>query len=54
MILAVAHKQFKALSPADIDAMFASAPNEEKVLIDVKSVLDKNAIEAAGYRYWRL
>ncbi len=54
VILAVAHKEFKALSLADIDAMFVSAPNNEKVLIDVKSVLDKNAIEAAGYRYWRL
>ena len=54
VILAVAHREFKALSLADIDAMFASAPNDEKVLIDVKSVLDKNAIEAAGYRYWRL
>lgn len=54
VILAVAHKEFKALSLADIDAMFVSAPNDEKVLIDVKSVLDKNAIEAAGYRYWRL
>ena len=54
VILAVAHKKFKALSLADIDAMFVSAPNDEKVLIDVKSVLDKNAIEAAGYRYWRL
>ena len=54
VILAVAHKEFKALSLSDIDAMFVSAPNDEKVLIDVKSVLDKNAIEAAGYRYWRL
>ena len=54
VILAVAHKEFKALSLADIDAMFVSVPNDEKVLIDVKSVLDKNAIEAAGYRYWRL
>lgn len=54
VILAVAHKEFKALSLVDIDAMFVSAPNDEKVIIDVKSVLDKNAIEAAGYRYWRL
>ena len=54
VILAVAHREFKALSLADIDAMFVSAPNDEKVLIDVKSVLNKNAIEAAGYRYWRL
>jgi len=54
VILAVAHKEFKALSLADIDAMFVSAPNNEKVLIDVKSVLNKPEIEAAGYRYWRL
>ena len=42
------------MDEADIDAMFVSAPNDEKFVIDVKSVLDKNAIEAAGYRYWRL
>ena len=54
VILAVAHSVFKALSLKDIDALFAPMPNNEKVLIDVKSVLDKNAIEAAGYRYWRL
>ena len=54
VILAVAHREFKALSLADIDAMFASAPNDEKVLIDVKSVLNKAEIESAGYRYWRL
>ena len=54
VILAVAHKEFKALSLADIDAMFVSAPNNEKVLIDVKSVLNKAELEAAGYRYWRL
>ena len=54
VILAVAHKEFKALSLEEFDALFAPMPNEEKVLIDVKSVLNKNAIEAAGYRYWRL
>ena len=54
VILAVAHKEFKALSLKDFDAMFSAMPNTEKVLIDVKSVLDKNTIETAGYRYWRL
>ena len=37
-----------------IDAMFAPLPNNEKVLIDVKSVLEKTKVEAKGYRYWRL
>lgn len=54
IILAVAHKEFKELSLADYDAMFADIDNSEKVLIDVKSVLDKNEIEKAGYCYWRL
>ena len=54
VILAVAHKEFLALSLAELDALFAPMPNEEKVLIDVKSVLNKVEIEEAGYRYWRL
>lgn len=54
VIFAVAHKEFKALSLKELDDLFAPMPNEEKVLIDIKSMLDKNAIEAAGYRYWRL
>lgn len=54
VILAVAHKEFLALPLAELDALYAPMPNEEKVLIDVKSVLNKAEIEAAGYRYWRL
>lgn len=54
VILAVAHKEFLALSLTELDTLFAPMPNEEKVLIDVKSVLNKAEIEAAGYRYWRL
>lgn len=54
VILAVAHREFRAMSLADLDALFAPMPNDEKVLIDIKSILNKNEIEAAGYRYWRL
>ena len=54
MILAVAHREFRALTLEQLDAMFAPMPNEEKVIVDVKSILDKAALEAAGYRYWRL
>lgn len=54
VILAVAHKEFKALTLEQLDALFAPMPNEEKVLIDVKSVLDKKTIEDCGYSYWRL
>ena len=54
VILAVAHREFRALTMEQLDAMFAPMPNGEKVLIDVKSILDKAALEEAGYRYWRL
>ena len=54
MILAVAHKEFRALSLAELDELFAPMPNDEKVLIDVKSVLNKAEIQEADYRYWRL
>lgn len=54
IILAVAHDEFKAMSVAEIDKLFKNADNSEKVLIDVKSILNKKEIEAADYRYWRL
>lgn len=54
VILAVAHKEFKAMTLSDIDQMFVNGNNSEKVLIDVKSILNKEEVETAGYRYWRL
>ena len=38
----------------EIEALFADKEDEEKVLIDVKSVLDADTMRGAGYRYWRL
>lgn len=54
VILAVAHKEFKVMTLNDIDQMFVKGNNSEKVLIDVKSILNKEEVETAGYRYWRL
>ena len=54
VILAVAHEQFKSLTMADFDKMFKSADNSEKVLVDIKGLLDRNEYEKAGYNYWRL
>lgn len=54
IILAVAHREFKAMSVDEICSLFADGPNEKKVLIDVKSILDKKTLEEAGYRFWRL
>ena len=54
LILAVAHDCFRRIPLAALGAMYAERPGEEKVLIDVKSVLDPEEVRAAGYRYWRL
>ena len=37
-----------------MDALFGNFSNNEKIIIDVKSIFDKKAIEERGYSYWRL
>lgn len=54
VVLAVAHDQFKNLTLEELDRLYRNIPMNEKVLIDVKSILDRKAVESAGYRYWRL
>ena len=49
-----AAREFMALTPEKPDSLFAPMPNDEKVIIDVKSILNKGQLPAAGYRYWRL
>ena len=51
VILAVAHEQFQSLTVADFDKLYGQ---RRKVLIDVKSMLDKDSFNGAGYVYWRL
>ena len=50
VILAVAHDAFRGFTPESMAGLFRG----EKLLLDVKGLLDKNEFEAAGYRYWRL
>lgn len=52
IIFAVAHDEFKKLSIDDLKNLYNT--DDQKVLIDVKSILDKKQIEEAGFRYWRL
>jgi len=54
LVLAVAHDTFKQMSWNDIDALYGDFDTKEKVLIDVKSILDRKEIEEKGYSYWRL
>ena len=54
LVFAVAHDDFKLMSNDKIEALFGGFPNEEKVIVDVKSILDKENFENKGYSYWRL
>ena len=51
VILAVAHTEFRQLSPSVLRKMFGEG---QPVLIDVKGILNRGACESNGYRYWRL
>lgn len=52
VIIAVAHSGFLSLSQKDFDIMYKRKKN--KVLLDIKGLLDRNTYEAADYLYWRL
>lgn len=51
VILAVAHDEFAKLTKEDIEKLFGEG---QKVLVDVKGVLNRKEYETAGYNYWRL
>lgn len=54
LVLAVAHDSFKQMSWDEMDSLYGSFENKEKILIDVKSILIRKEIEEKGYSYWRL
>lgn len=55
VILAVGHREFLSLSVSDLDNFFSpEMPNSSRVIIDVKSLLNKEELSQAGYHYWRL
>lgn len=54
LVFAVAHDEFTRMTIEDIDRLFVNTNNSEKIIIDVKSILDKKLILQKGYSYWRL
>ncbi|MDD3921822.1 MAG: nucleotide sugar dehydrogenase [Eubacteriales bacterium] len=54
VIIAVPHKEFYNLNMADYAAMFRKDSEHQRVLIDIKGMLDRKQYENAGYLYWRL
>src|SRR5690606_31451490 len=54
VVLAVAHKEFKSMNSEDYNKLFDHHFGNEKVLIDVKSILNQADIEEYGIHYWSL
>ncbi len=54
IVLSVAHEQYKSKSVDEWNKYFKNIDINEKVIIDIKSMLDRNEIEKKGYTYWRL
>ena len=55
VIVAVGHNEFRSMSMMQLKSLFkADIPDEEKVLVDVKSLYRMDELKASGMRFWRL
>lgn len=55
VIVAVGHKEFRSMSMRDLKNLFKTdLADEEKVLIDVKSLYRMDELKASNMRFWRL
>ena len=54
LIFLVAHKQFKELQLAEVDALYNQQSNNKRVIIDVKSIFEANTFKDNDYIYWNL
>lgn len=54
LIFLVAHKQFKELRMAEIDALYNQKSTSKKVIIDVKSIFAAGTFKDHDYIYWNL
>ena len=54
MIVAVAHKEFKALDLNDIKKLYKNGSDEAKVLLDVKGLYNVDDLRKSGMKWWRL
>lgn len=54
VVFAVGHDIFKEMTLSNIDQLFKELPNQEKVIIDIKGILNKEIVEKENYSFWRL
>ena len=52
--VAVKHDEFANITNDDIEDMFKDGNNENKVLVDIKGVLDRQYFEKKGYNIFKL
>lgn len=54
VIIAVSHDEFKYFSESQINGFYNKRSYCNKVLVDIKSILDRKIFEDLGYNYFRL
>ena len=55
LVLGVAHAEYAEMGLSGLEKLFdKKLENSEKVLIDVKGILDKKEVKERGFSYWRL
>lgn len=54
LVMAVSHQEFVDMPQEQLLALFHDGANDQKTIIDVKGMLDMQALQDAGYRYWRM
>ncbi len=54
LIVAVGHNEYRSMSTMQLKTLFKEVPDDEKVLIDVKSLYRLDELKASGVRFWRL
>ena len=54
VVLAVAHNEYVKAGIKGFEGYFAEYPQSQRVIIDIKGVLDKNEAKGKDFRYWRL
>lgn len=54
IIIAVSHSTFINMKIQEYDKLFLPVDNNQKIIADIKGILNKNEVESLNYSYWRL
>ncbi|NLG03653.1 MAG: nucleotide sugar dehydrogenase [Clostridia bacterium] len=54
VVLAVAHKEYVEKGLGGFLHLFAEYPQSQRVIIDIKGILDRDSLKDRDFRYWRL